>query len=163
MPVSILIDKIANSIVEVRSNKSFDTEALPFARAEALKIHKKDGWKFNWKSESKDQDRQLFKLVIHGADDIQGLVSIEVMENYIEMHLIENAPANFGHEKAYAGCAGNLVAFACKISFDLGFDGFVSFRAKTELFDHYEQTLGAEKIFKDRMQIATDSGQKTRK
>ena len=43
----------------------------------------------------------------------------------------------------YEGVAGNLVAYACKISFQKGFEGFVAFDAKTKLFHHYEKTLGA--------------------
>ncbi len=53
------------------------------------------------------------------------------------------------------GVAGNLVAFACKLSFESGFDGYVAFTAKTELIEHYKQTLTAELIFKDRMTIST--------
>jgi hypothetical protein len=51
-----------------------------------------------------------------------------------------------------------MVAFACKISFDLKFGGFVAFTAKTALMDHYNQTLGAEHIFgTQRMAIPTES------
>ena len=43
----------------------------------------------------------------------------------------------------YAGIPGNLVAFACRYSFQHGFDGNVSFISKTQLIDHYIKTLGA--------------------
>ena len=59
------------------------------------------------------------------------------------MQLIESAPFNLGKNKLYEGVPGNLVAFACKISFQYGFEGFVSFTAKTKLIEHYERTLGA--------------------
>jgi hypothetical protein len=52
------------------------------------------------------------------------------MENFVEMHLIEAAPHNFGKEKRYMGVAGNLVAFACKLSFEQGFDGYVALLLK---------------------------------
>lgn len=48
---------------------------------------------------------------------------IEPMDGYVEMHLIETAPHNYGQSKQFLGVVGNLVAFACKVSFDLGFDG----------------------------------------
>lgn len=35
------------------------------------------------------------------------------------------------------------MAFACKLSFERGFEGNVSFIAKTQLIDHYIKTLGA--------------------
>lgn len=37
----------------------------------------------------------------------------------------------------------NLVAYACKVSFDKGYEGFLSFDAKTTLIKHYGQSLGA--------------------
>lgn len=59
------------------------------------------------------------------------------------MNLLENAPFNLGRTKLYEGVAGNLVAYACKISFQNGFDGYVSFTAKTKLIEHYKKTLNA--------------------
>jgi hypothetical protein len=59
------------------------------------------------------------------------------------MHLVERAPFNKGKTKVYAGVPGNLVAFACKLSFQRGHDGNVSFIAKTQLIEHYEKSLGA--------------------
>lgn len=59
------------------------------------------------------------------------------------MHLVENAPFNKGRTKMYAGVPGNLVAFACRLSFQRGYDGNVSFVSKSQLINHYEKTLGA--------------------
>ena len=59
------------------------------------------------------------------------------------MHLVENAPFNKGKTKVYAGVPGNLVAYACKLSFQRGHDGNVSFVSKTNLIEHYEKSLGA--------------------
>ena len=52
------------------------------------------------------------------------------------MHLIESAPFNLGKEKIYLGVPGNLVAFACKLSFQRGGEGYVSFLSKTKLIEH---------------------------
>lgn len=62
--------------------------------------------------------------------------------------------------KKYLGVAANLVAFACKLSFDLGFKGFVAFTAKTQLINHYTTMLGAECIKDERMMIASESAKK---
>lgn len=75
----------------------------------------------------------MYKLVVKGDGSIQGLISLQPVENYIDMHLIEKAPNNYGRSKKFLGVAGNLVAFACKMSFELGFEGFVGFTAKTQL------------------------------
>lgn len=59
------------------------------------------------------------------------------------MHLLENSPFNKGKSKVYSGVAGNLVAFACKLSFQRGHEGNVSFLSKSNLIEHYVKTLGA--------------------
>ncbi len=59
------------------------------------------------------------------------------------MDLLESAPFNRGKNKLYEGVAGNLVAYACKISFQQGYNGYVSFTSKIKLIDHYGKTLGA--------------------
>ena len=59
------------------------------------------------------------------------------------MHLVESAPFNKGKTKVYSGVPGNLVAFACKLSFQRGHEGNLSFLSKTQLIAHYEKTLGA--------------------
>jgi hypothetical protein len=77
-------------------------------------------------------------LVIHG------LTSLTDKGDHIFMDLIENAKFNKGKHKLYNGVAGNLVAFACKMAFELRYDGVVSFIAKTQLISHYRNTLGAQ-------------------
>lgn len=73
------------------------------------------------------------------------------------MNLLENAPFNIGQNKLYEGVAGNLVAYACKLSFQYGFEGFVAFTAKTKLVKHYEESLGAYHFGGRRMIIPTES------
>ena len=73
------------------------------------------------------------------------------------MHLIESAPFNLGMNKLYVGIPGNLVAFACRISFHRGFEGYVSFTAKTILIEHYQKTLGAKSIGGNLMVINTEA------
>ncbi len=71
------------------------------------------------------------------------------------MDLIESAKFNKGKNKLYNGVAGNLVASACKLSFEKSYEGVVSFIAKTQLIRHYEQTLGAKLFGGNRMFIDT--------
>lgn len=81
--------------------------------------------------------------IVNNSTIIQGLISLEVKSDHVYMHLIENAPFNKGEKKVYAGVAGNLVAFACKLSFQRGHQGNISFISKTQLIEHYQKTLGA--------------------
>lgn len=136
------IDGITNSIVNAVTYESAETDVFPVIRTDLNKVLRKNGWCFNWRLEFKTRDRQLFKLVIKGGSGIEGLVSLQVMEAHVEMHLIETAPHNFGRSKKWMGVPGNLAAFACKTSFEKGFEGSVGFKAKTMLIQHYIDTLG---------------------
>ena len=153
--IDIDIDKLTNSIENVVTGDSFPTEILPLSKPDLIHLTKKNGWKFDWEKEYQKSDRDVFKLtILWNPTIIQGLISIAQVQGYLEMHLIESAPFNCGKNKIHNGVAGNLVAFACKRSFELGFDGFVAFTAKTVLIDHYIKTLGAVQIGHQRMAIA---------
>jgi hypothetical protein len=67
------------------------------------------------------------------------------------MNLIESVKFNKGKTKIYAGVPGNLVAFACKLAFDKGYDGYLAFDAKTALVKHYQNTLYATHFHRTKM------------
>jgi hypothetical protein len=159
--IGIQIDRLTNSIVNTISNDSFQTEILPVTKEDLKGITKKAGWKFNWRSETKLDDRHVFKLTIEGNRNIvQGLISISDYNDHIFMHLIESAPFNYGKPKLYQGVPGNLVAFACRESWEKGYEGFVAFVSKTKLIRHYEDTLGAHFIGGQRMAIGREAAEK---
>ena len=159
--IGIEIDRLTNSIINTVSGDSFPTEVLPLTKADLKSITKKSGWKFNWKSEATLDDREVLKLTIEGNQNIvQGLVSLTDRKDHIFLHLIESAPFNFGKPKLYEGVPGNLVAFACKESKEKGYEGFVSFFAKTKLIGHYEETLGAVHVGGHRMVIYENAAEK---
>jgi hypothetical protein len=142
--LNFIIDKLTNSIENTVSGDSFQTEVLNFTTKDLKQSTKKNGWQFNWKQELANNSREVYKLtIVNNTDIIQGLISFTIKSDHIYMDLIESAPFNLGRNKIYEGVAGNLVAFACKVSFQRGFDGFLSFTAKTKLIEHYEKTLGA--------------------
>lgn len=138
------VDKLTNSIENVITGDSFATEISILSKNELILVSKKNGWIFNWKAEYKQPEREVYKLTIVGNSNvIQGLISLEIKQDHVYIHIIENATFNKGKNKMYSGVAGNLVAFACKISFQRGYDGNVSFLSKSQLVEHYERTLGA--------------------
>jgi hypothetical protein len=152
--IDIEIDKLTYSIENVVTGDSFPTEILPLSKPDLVYLTQKNGWKFDWKKEYLQSGRDVFKLtILFNPTIIQGLISIAQQQGYLEMYLIESAPFNYGKNKMHYGVAGNLVAFACKRSFELGFEGFVAFTAKTTLIDHYVKTLGAVPIGGQRMAI----------
>lgn len=156
--IDIEIDKLTNSIENVITGDSFPTEVLLLDKLDLKHITKDNGWLFNWKTEFKFPDRDVYKLTIMGNPSIvQGLVSITERHDHVYMHLIESAPFNLGKNKVYFGVPGNLIAFACRVSFHRGFDGFVSFISKTQLVEHYVKTLGATNVGGQLMVINTNS------
>ena len=149
------VDKLTNSIENAISGEVFDTLITLLKITDSKQI-KKAEWVFNWQTELKDKTRQVYKLTtINNPTVIHGFISITDKGDHIFMDLIESAKINKGKNKLYRGVAGNLVAFACKLSFEKGYDGVVSFIAKTQLISHYEQTLGAKLFGGNRMFIDT--------
>lgn len=150
--VNIEIDKLTNSIINAVTGDIFDTEVL-IANLQDLKITKKE-WHFDWEKEL--NKGKVYKLVIEGNPNIvQGLLSLIDLKDHIYLSLIENAPYNIGANKIYEGVAGNLFAFACKVAFEKGYEGYISFHAKTELVEHYIKSLGAKRINAQLMYIDT--------
>lgn len=151
------IDKLTNSIENLATGEVFDTEIVRLTEADSKQI-KKVEWQFNWLKELKDKSKEVYKLTtINNPSIIQGLVSIEDKQDHIFMHLIESSKFNKGKGKIYLGVPGNLVAYACKVSVDKGYEGFLAFDAKSALIKHYEKTLRATHFRGLRMFIETSA------
>lgn len=156
-----VVDRLTNSIVNTISGDSFPTEVSLFTKNDLKQITKKNGWFFDWKKELRFVDREIYKLtIVNNQNIVQGLTCLTINSDHILIHLIENAPFNRGKEKLYEGVPGNLVAYACKLSFQRGSKGFVSFHSKTNLIDHYIKTLGAYHFGSHLMVIDTDAALK---
>jgi hypothetical protein len=152
-----IIDRLTDSILNTISGDSFQTEIMTLKKSDLKSILKKNGWNFDWKTEFNDLKKEVYKLtIVNNPNIIQGLLSITIESDHIYMDLLESAPFNIGKGKLYEGVAGNLVAYACKTSFQKGYDGFVAFTAKTRLINHYEETLGAYHFKNQRMIIDTE-------
>ena len=149
-----IIDRLTNSILNTISGDSFPTEVSILTLNDLKNLTKKKGWNFNWRLEFKNERTEQYKLsIVNNPTIIQGLLSITIEDDYVFMDLLESAPFNIGQNKLYEGVAGNLVAYACKVSYQRGYDGFVAFTAKTKLIEHYEKTLGAFHFKNQRMII----------
>ena len=141
------VDKLTNSIENIVTGDSFATDISIVTLVDLKEITKKNKWQFDWKFEYKQPERDVYKLtIVNNQQIIQGLISLEIKPDHVYMHLVESAPFNKGKSKMYAGVPGNLVAFACKLSFQRGHEGNVSFFSKTQLVQHYINSLGAMHI-----------------
>jgi hypothetical protein len=158
--LDFLIDKLTNSIENTSTGEVFDTEIVKLTVDDSKQIRKSD-WQFNWAKELKDISKSVYKLTtVNNPTIIQGLLSLEDKQDHIFMHLIESSKFNKGSQKMYFGVPGNLVAYACKVSVDKGYNGFLAFDAKTALLKHYEQSLGATHFRGLRMFIETNAALK---
>ena len=142
--LDFVVDKLTNSIENVVTGDCFPTDITLISSADLKLTTKKNGWQFDWKEEFKQPERDVYKLtIVNNQTIIQGLISVEIKSDHVYIHLVESAPFNKGKAKIYSGVPGNLVAFACKLSFQRGNEGNVSFFSKTQLVQHYIDTLGA--------------------
>jgi hypothetical protein len=142
--LDFVIDKLTNSIENRVTGDNFTTTITHLTKPDLKTVTKKSGWVFDWKFELNQPGREVYKLTItENINVIQGLISLEIKSDHVYMHLVESAPFNKGRQKMYKGVPGNLVAFACRLSFQRGFEGNISFVSKTQLINHYMETLGA--------------------
>jgi hypothetical protein len=159
--LDFFVDKLTNSIENVKSGDTFPTEVSVLSREELKRINPKNGWRFDWKNEFEFAERELYKLtIVQSPEVVQGLVSLEAKPEHVYMHLIESAPFNIGKDKVYQGVPGNLIAFACKLSFQRGGQGYVAFLSKTSLITHYSESLGAIHVGGQLMVINTSAAMK---
>ena len=159
--LDFLIDDLTNSIKNRISGDSFQTEVARMTKQDLKSVTKKVGWRFNWRSELSNNVNEVYKLtIVNNPAVVQGLISLRIESDHVFMNLLESAPFNMGKNKLYEGVPGNLVAYACRVSFRHGHEGFVSFTAKTKLIGHYEKTLGAYHFGGHKMIISTEAAQK---
>jgi hypothetical protein len=154
--LDFVVDKLSNSIEDTASGKVFDTRVIRLYPSDAVKLDP-DSWLFDWRKEIELNDREVYALTtLENPDIIQGLISISDRSDHVFMNLLESAEFNVGKGKEYEGVAGNLIAYACNRSFLRGYNGALSFFAKSKLVEHYEKSLKAKRITSNRMFIDTD-------
>lgn len=73
------VDKLTNSIENIVTGDSFPTEVSVVTRDDLRLATKKNGWVFNWLTELKQPERELYKLtIVNNPNVIQGLLSVQV-------------------------------------------------------------------------------------
>ena len=154
-PLDFEVDKLTKSIENAISGEVFETEITRITGRQSRQIKKAD-WLLDWHLELKGKHREVFKLTtLENPAIAHGLISISDNHDHVFMNLIESAKFNKGEKKLYRGVAGNLVAFACRIAFEKGYEGVVAFVAKTQLIEHYRLTLRAKSFAGNRMFVDT--------
>ena len=68
--LDFLIDKLTNSIENVTTGDSFQTVVSLLTTSDLKAISRKNDWEFDWKSEFKQPEREIYKLTIAGNTSI---------------------------------------------------------------------------------------------
>ena len=118
-------------------------------------------WLFDW-SKTEKKGYKILALYVEGDNRIQGAISIrENPQNMsIEIDIVESAPFNSSYNKKVKDKEYNEVGIClftevCKRSFDLGYDGYVEFIAKSNLVKYYMDNMRTIPIDAQRMYINT--------
>jgi hypothetical protein len=131
--------------MEIVHTKTGVIETVEIREAQPEDIRKltKVTFAFNWLKESKTA--KIFVLNIQGQHDILGAVSFNTVpqEFRIEINVLASSIENVGKTKMYAGIAGCLLAYICRLSVLLfGENACVSLVPKTKLREHYITEYG---------------------
>ena len=157
MEVDITIDSFTDCLIHTATGIKYDTEyrmvkrTITASEAGELKLN---GWNFDWSIPHK-KGYEVYELLVKGEDEIQGMIALRHVrdEFYTHVDIVEAAPWNIGKSGRYKGVGAHLFAIACKLSWDVGNEGYVQFTAKSQLVEHYRRTLGAKSINQQLMYI----------
>jgi len=123
-------------IIEISSGAKQPIEITSVEEVDYKSISK-SRYFFDWKVE---QEYEVYKLQIVGSSEILGLISLERIPDEWRVHirLLTVSKENKGKEKKYDRIAGNLIAFAAKISVrEYAEYACISLRPKSQIAKHY--------------------------
>lgn len=119
-------------IINTRTNKEYVGEIEKVKKSDVQKLKGNENFSFDWSLEA---ENDVYKVKREGENETLGLMSISDIpkEKRIHINLIEVSKENIGKGKKFKNITGNLLAFACKIAFQKGYDGFVSLLPKSKI------------------------------
>lgn len=134
-------------ILEAKSRIKVKAKISCLSSLQGVKKELASNFSFDWEIEL---GNEVFMLENLEKKEIIGLISIiDMSEEYrIHINLLESSISNRGKGKKIENIAYSLIAFACKQSFSLGYDGFVSLYPKTELIEYYMKEYNFEQFGK---------------
>ena len=148
-------------ILDILNNNLVEAEIV-FTEKNDIPL-KKDGWNFNWRQLTKNDNSQSYVLKLTNyKKSVEGALLLKIEAEMLIMDVLEVAPHNIGDEKRYDYVAGCLIAFACRESFKIegNYKGFLTFISKTDLINWYSEKYGAELALGQRMFIDWENGKK---
>ncbi|MBE6340444.1 MAG: hypothetical protein J6Y72_10485 [Bacteroidales bacterium] len=159
MDIDILIDSLTNCLEKRETNELCDTEyrlvVKTINKIKATELQHR-GWRFDWSAPHRN-GYDIYELLTVNDEEVQGMIALKHIRNqyYTHIDIVEAAPHNIGQKGKYKGVGAHLFAIACKLSWLVGNEGYVQFKAKTNLIEHYKETIGAQCIDSQNMYIDT--------
>lgn len=132
-------------IIDTKTGKRIDATIEKLIKSVIRKLQGNKSFIFDW---SLELENDVYKISLLGEEEILGLVSIIDYPEEFRLHinLIESSKAYRGKKKLLDNIPGCLLAFVCQMSFERGYEGFVSLIPKTELVKYYSQRYGFEQM-----------------
>jgi hypothetical protein len=124
-----------------------------------LKEIRQNKEQFGFNFEKNYKENTVYKITKENDDVIQAFVSVQPITNVLKCSNMETNKINKSPLSIHGGIGKSIIALCCKISFDMGFDGYITFEAKTNLFDYYKR-YGAKRISGLKMYIDTIGAKK---
>lgn len=124
-----------------------------------LKEIKQNKEQFHFNFENKAKQFTVYKITKENDDVIQAFVSVEPNIGVLQCSNMETNNINKSPLCIHGGIGKSIIALCCKISFDMGFDGYIAFEAKTNLFNYYTR-YGAKRIGGLKMYVDTKAAEK---
>lgn len=139
------------------SGKVYNANAT-IATTKEIKAHK-DYFGFKFENTLKNGNT-VYKITKENDEDvIQGLVAAKQADKFLDCANMEINKINKKPLLLHAGIGKAMIALCCKISFDLGNDGFVTFEAKSKLKNYYAR-FGAKPITGLKMYLDSNAAKK---
>ena len=147
---------LKNAITFNPTGKKYNAIA-GIATLQEIKQHKEY---FEFDFEKLLKDGTVYKICKQGDEDlIQGLVAVKPGKGVLDCANMETNKINKAPLSLHNGIGKCIIALCCKISFDLGLEGFICFEAKNKLMAYYRR-YGAKNMTGLRMFIDTEAAEK---
>ena len=132
-------------LIDTKTSKKLDATIEKLIKSAIRKLKGNKKFTFDW---SLEIENDVFKINLKGEEKILGLVSIIDYPEEFRLHinLIESSKAYRGKNKLLENIPGCLIGFVCQLSFEKGYEGFVSLVPKTELIKYYNERYGFEQM-----------------
>jgi len=132
-------------LIDTETGKKLDASIEKLIKSAIKKLKGNKKFTFDW---SLEIENNVYKISLLEEEEILGLISlIDYPEEFrLHINLIESSKAYRGKKKSLDNIPGCLIAFTCQLSFESGYEGFVSLVPKTELIKYYNKKYGFEQV-----------------